>query len=733
MRALLAFACLLLAIGVQGAAINFNTSTLHVSPTNLQLRVAALTNDGPTVLLGAVTLPALGFLSVDWYGAVGDGVADDTAEIQATVDAASSSGINRVNIPPGTYLVSSAIQLPSNMALLGSVGTVLRLANGANTDIIRNADWSSGNTNIHISGLKLNGNRANQVSAVGDGPGQSCISLVNVQWATVERVVGHSAFLHGIDISVQDIAYNTNGQTSSSIVIRECEIWDCGDDGITTHACRGVMIENCICHDMAAAYSGNSNGIEIDDGSRDVTILGGLMYRNLNGILVKGHINRSPAYGVSIVGTLTQSNSSAGIAFDSEGGTNFGFGATVSGASFRGENVAVAINDYADVSIVGSSAVDCGKFADIRCRTNDTTKGIVINGCTIRKTTSYGIYLPSSTYQVGGVLINGCTFDATTLQGVFTEQPSVRIANSLFHGCGTNNGGSAVATIDILPQATNCVVENNRITHHRTTAIAIKAPNSTVSGNTVMFPAGGTTRGIRVETTGGTNTLIRGNIFLGNTFGVQIPATAPSNLRVDNNVLRGNGTNLENSGAGAVRGILNGLNTDSLHVDDALNRVTVLGSAWVNTNLYVGTNASGTVAVGRSATGNTEVVPLQQLVLTNDAILATISMRTILTTNLIAVTADDQSVSATNRSYISLSSDNGTAGNRTLVISSGQSPGHRLTLEWVGTNAGELVDDGSATGGGNVRLSATWTPTQYDTLELIWNGTDWVELARSTN
>lgn len=99
----------------------------------------------------------------------------------------------------------------------------------------------------------------------------------------------------------------------------------------------------------------------------------------------------------------------------------------------------------------------------------------------------------------------------------------------------------------------------------------------------------------------------------------------------------------------------------------------------------------------------------------------------------VSLTADNQVVTVSDRSYIRLSSNNGTAGNRTFVLTQSTRDGHILVLEWTGTNAGELVDDSAQNGGGNHRLSATWTPTQYDTLTLISNGTDWVELARSAN
>jgi hypothetical protein len=100
-----------------------------------------------------------------------------------------------------------------------------------------------------------------------------------------------------------------------------------------------------------------------------------------------------------------------------------------------------------------------------------------------------------------------------------------------------------------------------------------------------------------------------------------------------------------------------------------------------------------------------------------------------------SLTADNQTVICTNKSYIQLSSNSATASQRTFVLTPTVAAmnGQILTLEWTGTNAGEIADDSSNIGGGNTRLSAVWTPTQYDTLTLRFNGTDWVEMSRSTN
>jgi len=93
------------------------------------------------------------------------------------------------------------------------------------------------------------------------------------------------------------------------------------------------------------------------------------------------------------------------------------------------------------------------------------------------------------------------------------------------------------------------------------------------------------------------------------------------------------------------------------------------------------------------------------------------------------LTADNQAITVGNRSHIVISSNNATATNRTFTLSNGLRDGQMLILEWSGTNAGEMV---AAT---NRKLSATWTPTQYDTISLIWsdNASAWLELCRSAN
>src|SRR3546814_16741791 len=97
--------------------------------------------DASQIAFGTRTLAARldDYTNVKDFGAVGDGVTDDTAAIQAAVTAALIAGKKRLRFPSGNYLHSGilATLTSSDWEIIGDGKTNTRLTKSADTDSFR--------------------------------------------------------------------------------------------------------------------------------------------------------------------------------------------------------------------------------------------------------------------------------------------------------------------------------------------------------------------------------------------------------------------------------------------------------------------------------------------------------------------------------------------------------------------------------------------------------------------
>ncbi|MFC0219133.1 glycosyl hydrolase family 28-related protein [Pseudochelatococcus lubricantis] len=212
------------------------------------------------------------------FGAKGDGVTDDSAAIQAAIDAAHAAGGGTVIIPAGIYIVSGdhsnpsagAVEVRSNVSLVGAgMGeTVLKLADNFNDRIngILRTPVNESAENILIKDLTIDGNRANNL--------------------------GHQA---GI---ITGVKTNADGRVHQNIVIDSVEAMNCTAYGINPHEITyNLIVRNSVSHgnhldgfvadyvegglyENNISYGNDRHGFNATTSSNDVLFLNNISYGN---------------------------------------------------------------------------------------------------------------------------------------------------------------------------------------------------------------------------------------------------------------------------------------------------------------------------------------------------------------------------------------------------------------------------------------------------------------------
>lgn len=96
------------------------------------------------------------------FGAVGDGLTDDTVSIQKALDSANSKGGGIVLVPPGEYGIKQSIKIGSNTILQGSgtssvIKALIPATAGSPLRMVTNMDPTNGNAGITVRDLKVDG------------------------------------------------------------------------------------------------------------------------------------------------------------------------------------------------------------------------------------------------------------------------------------------------------------------------------------------------------------------------------------------------------------------------------------------------------------------------------------------------------------------------------------------------------------------------------------------------
>ena len=246
-------------------------------------------------------------VNVNDYGADPTGEQDSTQAFKEAV----RGGNVHVHMTAGTYKVTG-IRLPNNTVLSGEGKdiTTIKFADEtpAENIVITNEDMTGNAHNIGIKDFTVNGNkwRQNKKFAPAGGSLSSNVRFAGVEHGFASNIKSIDSLLHGFDITYASDTYFYEGDgvrvnedlESKYVHIDNCEASGFGDDGITTHHSRYLVITNSYLHH--ATGGGNNNGIEIDDGSQHVMLDNNTTEMNYGGIEVKAHAPTSAPNNIMI-------------------------------------------------------------------------------------------------------------------------------------------------------------------------------------------------------------------------------------------------------------------------------------------------------------------------------------------------------------------------------------------------------------------------------------------------
>ncbi len=190
-------------------------------------------------------------VSVLDFGAVGDGVADDTAAIQAAIDSVNAAGGGNVIAPEGTYLCSSALTLKNNVILNGNgpKATILQFTSSASNGI----EISDNTSKTGILNLKLYASAGSTGAGVYNASTtQACREFILDQYE-IEGFLKSVRLSFGINIKIGQGRMIGQGKAVSGGIGLHL-----GDDSNIGHY--GTLIEKAYISSFETGFQGEKDG-----------------------------------------------------------------------------------------------------------------------------------------------------------------------------------------------------------------------------------------------------------------------------------------------------------------------------------------------------------------------------------------------------------------------------------------------------------------------------------------
>lgn len=326
-------------------------------------------------------------VSVTYYGAVGDGVTDDTVAIKAALAAVPATGGN-IYFPSGTYVLTNRLSVASNTQISGdgSDKTTIKCAAGFTDSSLF---LFGGKTNIQISDVTIDlGGNANVTYGLLVNSATSKLKIRRCRITNTTKAGSACIVLTG---------------GASHVDVEDCEL-DTAPRGISVYSgatytgvSSYINVNRCRFHDLkdyGVYIVGEATGV-----TTDCNITGNFLW-NINGgtprqpICVVGD-NYTPARRINIVNNHVTGN--------------YGKAYGVTGGAAGDSGTADLIGAYhlAESSITGNTAIYSGDLGIGMYYSSDLS--VVGNICTSNNTHGIsGVYSTNITINANTCMDNGC-------------------------------------------------------------------------------------------------------------------------------------------------------------------------------------------------------------------------------------------------------------------------------------------------------------------------------------
>jgi hypothetical protein len=265
--------------GKAGYYLRFNAAGTGFELAEGDINTSTFTQSGTGATERSVTSKLGEIISVKDFGATGDGVTDDTAAIQAAIDAVFTLyGGGRIWFPVGSYRISQ-VKLKTKVVLQGESWKSALLSVDANSQSSMVTTYDTSVTNAGIDTFFVNGNKANQSGNV-DAIDLNNASVTGAHRNFVRNVFVYEAKRHGVlnrsqHASIQDsMIYGCDGNGLYGDNVHDCNVFDTrifttGDATVKLVGCVNWDFNNVRVWDAGQVTAANGHGFWQAPGTLD--------------------------------------------------------------------------------------------------------------------------------------------------------------------------------------------------------------------------------------------------------------------------------------------------------------------------------------------------------------------------------------------------------------------------------------------------------------------------------